>query len=107
MAITGLDRFDLALLRKCNANKYAFTKTDAQERRASDLERAGYLERKWDTYSSTAGGASIQQRWAYRLSAKGASAVAVADIPRSHTRRLAAWQAIIAKAEADYTKEQQ
>lgn len=28
-------------------------------------------------------------------------------IPRSHTRRLAAWQAIIAKAEADYTKEQQ
>ncbi len=28
-------------------------------------------------------------------------------IPRSHTRRLAAWQAIVAKAEADYTKEQQ
>mgnify|MGYP005607884443 FL=1 len=85
MAITGLDRFDLALLRKCNANKYAFTKTDAQERRASDLERAGYLERKWDTYSSTAGGASIQQRWAYRLSAKGASAVAVADMRKGLT----------------------
>lgn len=67
-----MDRYDLALLRQCGA-KFAFLKP-RQEDRASDLYRAGCLERTFRVFRATR--ESTEHRWAYRLSEKGKAAIA-------------------------------
>lgn len=69
-----LDRFDVALLVSWPEKGYAFPKTDAKERRASDLARHGYMEREMRRYGMARGGHSVTWKWAYRLTDKGRGA---------------------------------
>lgn len=67
--MSDLDRFDLRLLRTWPEKNWAFAKNEAQDRRASDLARKGYLDR-----DMRRNGSHATLKWTYRLTEKGKAA---------------------------------
>jgi hypothetical protein len=80
MSATKMDRHDLALLRSLSASRFRFPKTSARELRAALLWRSGHLDRSFDVYRTSAGGGSIESRFAYKLTDRGEAAVKAADV---------------------------
>jgi hypothetical protein len=74
----SVDRFDVTLLGKCSTRGFEFMKTDAQESRTVSLAKRGLLERKSKAYRMTRSGASIEFRWAYRLTPAGRAVAGLA-----------------------------
>lgn len=72
--MSDLDRFDLRLLRTWPEKNWAFAKNEAQDRRASDLARKGYLDRDMRQSSLTGNGSHATLKWTYRLTEKGKAA---------------------------------
>jgi len=66
-----MDKFDLALLKKCSPRMFEFMKTAAQERRAFELFSKGLLVRQNEVYRVSGGGKSIEYRWSYKVSEAG------------------------------------
>lgn len=75
-----MDKFELALLKKCSPRVFEFMRTAAQERRAFELFGKGLLVRQNEVYRISGGGKSTEYRWSYKLSEAGQAMLAATPL---------------------------